>query len=435
MHFIYQILSNIVFGLFFPLSIFHPKLRQGLLRRLGIYLDVERGLNGEWPRSIDKGPRVWFHGASAGDLIALFPVIKAFKELVPEAVIVVSTMTNSGHTIAENRLLRHVSGITFLPFDAGRPVRKALSILQPDLLVLEYTELWPNLIHFAKKRGCKVALTNGRIGEDKLSRYRQLFGLIGNPLEKMDLLMMREPVEAERITSLGAIPRTVQATGNTKLDNLAKAPEAAKVETFAQLLGMDNQVVFVAGSTHEGEEKGLLKTFGKLRKQHPELRMIIAPRYPDRAQKLLQLSKAEGFRAALRSEVDSSAEKVHQSPVVILDTMGELAVTYGVGRLVFVGGSFVPRGGQNILEPAGQGRAVLFGPHMRNFRDAVEMLMGRGGLQVADFEALTKVSLELLEQPEELEHLGQMAFDAVQKARGASVKNASLLAELLKNPA
>ncbi len=423
MHIVYQLVSYLVIGLLLPVWMLHPKLRQGLLRRLGLYRDVaEPGQI--WPPTRGEGPRILLHGASAGDLLALLPIIRHLRARAPDCTLIVSTMTNSGFAIAQDGLEGLPDGVTVVPYDLPGATTRAMQVLAPDLLVLEYTELWPNLIHAAKASGAKVALTNGRLSEGNMRRYRWMGLLFGNPLARLDLLLMREEVEAERALKLGAPQSRIQVTGNTKFDNLIKKlPEDS--DALKAALGRHEGAWFVAGSTHEGEEKGILQAFRGMREVQQDLRLLIAPRYIERAPKIAALAKHEGFEAGLRS-----ADSAQTSDVVVLDTMGELATAYGLATLVFVGGSFVQRGGQNILEPAGQGRPVLFGPNMRNFRDSVEVLLGRGGIQVTSPEQLQKVACELLARPEEIEDLGSMARAAVQKVRGASEKNAQALLRL-----
>ncbi len=427
MHVVYQLLSYLVFGALWPLLLLHPKLRRGIRRRLGLYEHDER----PWPPSrAEDQPRIWFHGASAGDLLALFPVIQRIRELRPEATLIVSTMTNSGYAIAESKLAPIVDGTTYVPYDFPGSTRRAVEVLRPDVLVLEYAELWPNLIHATKASGARVALTNGRLSESLVRRYRLLNAVAGNQLDKFDLLMMREPVEAERALELGAPPPRVKVTGNTKFDNLPKAPDHAAIEDLRGQLGVDDRRVLVAGSTHEGEEKSILVAFKGMREVDPTVRLFIAPRYVERASKIEALARAEGWKVALRSTAAKDPQRVAAADVLVLDSMGELSRVYGLATLVFVGGSFVPRGGQNILEPAGQGRPVLFGPYMMNFRDSVEILLGRGGIQVQSPAQLEKIGRELLSRPEEIERLGVMARNAVQKARGASAKNAEMILDL-----
>jgi 3-deoxy-D-manno-octulosonic-acid transferase len=426
-HLIYRVLAALVLGGLMPLWWLHPKLRQGIRRRSGRYGDVlPAGAPGPWPASRGAGPRIWLHGASAGDLLALMPIILELRRRAPDSTLVVSTMTNSGMVIARERLGPHVDGVTFVPYDLTGPTRRALRAVRPDLLVLEYAELWPNLIEAAREVGARVALTNGRLSESLVRRYRLMNALFGNQLGKLDLLLMREDVEAERALALGAPAARVRVTGNTKFDNLARPPPAERVEALAAALGPGP--FFVLGSTHEGEERDLLAVAARLRAVAPGLRVLVAPRYVERAPRVAGLARLAGLSVALRSAGGADATT---ADVVVLDTMGELAAAYALATLVFVGGSFVRRGGQNILEPAGLGRPVLFGPYMMNFRDSVEVLLGRGGLQVRSVAELEQLAVRLLERPDELQRLGEMARAAVQRARGASERDAALLLELV----
>lgn len=427
-HYLYQLASYLVLGVLSPVLLLHPKLRGGLARRLGLY----RG-PAPWPPPRAPGapgPRIWLHGASAGDLLALMPIAAELRLASPTATIVASAMTRSGHEIAMTKLAALVDGVTFVPFDLPGATRRAMRAIAPDVLVLEYTELWPNLIHAARRAGAKIAMTNGRIGETKLGRYRLLNLLFGNQLAKLDLLLMREEVEAERALALGAPRARVVASGNTKFDNVAHPAAPELVSRLAAVFQPKGEPVFVAGSTHEGEERALFGCLRVMREVEPRVRMIVAPRYTERAAKVLALARAEGLSATLRSS--GGAGEPGRADVLVLDTMGELSAAYALATLVFVGGSFVPRGGQNILEPAGQGRPVLFGPHMMNFRDSVEVLLGRGGIQVPSAEKLASIARELITQPDELTRLGDMARAAVQRVRGASKLNAARILQLVE---
>jgi 3-deoxy-D-manno-octulosonic-acid transferase len=254
-----------------------------------------------------------------------------------------------------------------------------------------------------------------------------LFSLVANPLREIDLFLMREDDEAERVLGLGAPLERVWVTGNTKFDALASLDRAAKDENLRRALNIPDQVpVLIAGSTHDGEEEKLLHVYRRLLKQHPELRLVIAPRYIDRAHKVAALAHDLKLTVGFRSQ-----ENRNGGQVVILDTIGELSQAYRLATLVFVGGSFTKRGGQNILEPAAQGRPVLFGPHMENFRDSVQVLVGRGGIQVNDAEHLYGILAELLARPEAVTTLGRLAEAAVRQVSGASRRNVAHLETLL----
>jgi 3-deoxy-D-manno-octulosonic-acid transferase len=414
----YVLLSSLAFVLLSPLLLLARKTRGGFRQRFGFYRPTEVPTGG-WPR-------VWLHGASAGDLQALAPMIGRFRERFPDARIFLTTITDTGRAMATQRLLSQVDAVLFAPWDLAGSTARAMTALRPDVLVLEYAEIWPNLIAAARRAGARVVLTNGRFSPERLRGYRTLFTLFGNPLAELDLLLMREDDEAERALSLGAPLDRVWVTGNTKFDGLSVPGPSPEDEALRAALGLPAGVpVLMAGSTHEGEEEILLGVWDRVRKTVPELRLVLAPRYVDRAPRVLGMVQGHGIRAVRRSQGPPGA------PVMILDTIGELARAYRLATLVFVGGSFTARGGQNILEPAAQGKPVLFGPRMENFRDSVQVLLGRGGIQVADAAQLERVVSELLARPEVVADLGGLALQSVRQVSGASQRNVDLIARLL----
>ena len=418
MRWLYVVASHLLFALLFPVLALHRKTRNGLRQRLGHYRAGEVPVGG--------APRIWLHGASAGDLLALSPMVAPLRARFPGCRVFFTTTTNTGYLMATGRLRELVDGAFRWPYDLPGATRRAMVALAPDLLVLEYTEIWPNLLRAAKAFGASVVLTNGRFSPAHLGQYRLLFGAIGNPLADVDLLLMREEDEAERALQLGAAPGRVFVTGNTKFDALVSQPPSAD-PGLREALGLtEGEPAWVCGSTHEGEEELLLEVFLRLRRDFPALRLVIAPRYIDRAARVQVLAEQAGLESGLRSRGTGRGRAV-----VVLDTIGELPQVYGLASLVFVGGSFTSRGGQNILEPAGQGRPVLFGPHMDNFRDSVQVLVGRGGIQVNDALHLYKVMHELLTRPDKLSELGALAATAVRQVSGASARNVDAMAELL----
>jgi 3-deoxy-D-manno-octulosonic-acid transferase len=421
------VVAYLVFAVLSPFLLFHPRVRAGLRRRLGLY--------GADPVAA-AGPRVWLHGASAGDVLGLVPIVRELKALRPDARVIVSSITDSGAAMAEQRLMRGdaplADAVTFLPYDLPGAVRRTLAALRPDVLVLEYTELWPQLITAASAQGRRLVLTNGRIGPRNVRRYRLLFRLVGNLLAAFDLLLMRADDEAERALQLGAPLGRVHVTGNTKFDALAVSTPKESDEALRSALGLGPGRLWVCGSTHEGEEGALLDVYARLRQTFGDLHLLLAPRYVERAGRILGMARERGLVARLRSQAARAGEPAQ---VIVLDTIGELVASYTLATLVFVGGSFTDRGGQNILEPAACGKPVLFGPHMENFQDSMQVLVGRGGLQVSSPAALEQLVRELLERPEELAKLGTLAREAVSAVRGASARDARLIAELLPPPA
>jgi 3-deoxy-D-manno-octulosonic-acid transferase len=335
-----------IFLVLFPFLLLHPRVRHGIRRRLGIYdHDLLR----------TPGPRVWLHGASAGDVLGLVPIVRELKALRPDVRVLVSAITDSGASMAEQRLIAPglADAVTYLPYDLPGACRRAIAALRPDVLVLEYTELWPQLIRAASRAGVRLAMTNGRIAPENLSRYRILFALAGNLLEHFDVLMMRADDEAERALQLGAPRDRLHVTGNTKFDALAVSVPEAEDAGLRAALGLSGGRLWVCGSTHEGEEGPLLDVYAGLRRDFPDLRLVLAPRYVERSGRVLALARERGLPSRLRSDGGGG------EAVMILDTIGELVRVYQLATVVFVGGSFTSRGGQNILEPAACGKPAL----------------------------------------------------------------------------
>ncbi len=419
MHLLYVLFSWLAGWLVLPVVSLMSKTRQGFWQRQGFYPEASRVLG--------RTPRIWLHGASAGDLLALSPMIDRLRARLPHAAIIVSTMTNTGHLMGVERMKGKTDAVIYVPWDFVGATHRAVAALKPDLLVLEYTEIWPNLIHAAHAAGCRIAVTNGRFSQQHLGRYRTLFTLIGNPLQQLDALLMRTDEEAERVRSLGAPAERVHVTGNTKFDALVPASEAPQDETLRRALGLTaTDRVLILGSTHEGEEELLIRAWHTLRAEFPDLKLVIAPRYIDRTARVVELVRQTGVAVGLRSQGVGA-----DVPCVVLDTIGELSRAYRLATVVFVGGSFTTRGGQNILEPAAQGKPVLFGPNMQNFADSVQILVGRGGIQVNDEAHLVRVMRDLLARPESIESVGALAAQTVRQISGASDRNVDMLVRLL----
>ena len=418
---LYSIVLTLAVVLGMPFWLAHRKTRPGFAERFGFY----------GSRHLPQGtPRIWLHGASAGDLLSLSPMIKLLKKRFPQSCLVVSALTDSGAQMARTRMKDDIDEFIFVPWDTPFATRRAMERIKPDLLVLEYTEIWPNLIRAAKEAGAKVVITNGRFSPKHLNGYRRLFALTGHPLQNIDVFLMREPEEAERALILGAPKERVVVTGNTKFDALAPLEsDPAKESALRQALDFpEGAPVFIAGSTHEGEEPLVIGVYKRLLERHPDLCLAIAPRYIDRAARIAAAAESAGFKPRLKSApLGPNANR--QTRVAVIDTIGELTLAYSIAKIVFVGGSFCKRGGQNILEPAAQGKPVLFGPNMDNFKDSVRLLVGRGGIQVQDPDHLFRVVDELLAKEDELRALGELALKTVSSVRGASERN---VAEMMR---
>jgi 3-deoxy-D-manno-octulosonic-acid transferase len=399
-------------------------------RASGKYLRTFRERMGRLPvyLNLDGDRSIWIHAVSVGEVLAARPLVPALRERFPGHRIFLSTTTMTGNQVAK-KSLRGIDGLFYAPFDFPRAVRRALEVVNPSLLVLVETELWPNLIHEAGRRGARIALVNGRISPRSFPRYRRVRRLLGTVLSEIDLFLMQGEAHAERIRAMGAPSDRVHVTGNLKFD----AVEAGRPpERLVRLIhgGGAPRPLWVAGSTVGGEEELVLSAFHRVRERVPQARLLVAPRHPERFASVPALIESAGFRCLRRSALDPAAWA--DGEVLLLDTLGELAQLYALASVVFVGGSLVPAGGHNILEPAIAGKPVVVGPHMENFQEIADTFRAEGAMvQVTSAEELAReVSALLLDEPRR-RGLGERARGLVGRNRGAVSRTTDALAPLV----
>ncbi len=424
MYFYYNLIINSLSILAWPIVLcalpFAPKLRQGFWSRLGFYSREQREALADLPH-----PRVWFHAASVGELSAVAPIVTALKERHPNLSVVVSTMTLNGFNLIREKIPA-VAHTLLVPLDFSGSVKRALRRVEPDILVIAETEIWPNLLHEAKRQGCLLALVNGRMSEKSFRGYQRLGLWLREILDRFDLLAIQSDGDAERYLKLGANAHRVKVTGNAKFDSATVDTPSALAQ---ELRISSEQPVWVAGSTRPGEEEIILDAFVKVREQIPDAVLILAPRHLERLNEVEKLLLSRRLEFTYRSRVSS---ELLNFPIIVLDTMGELVKIYGLGRVAFVGGSLVPLGGHNPLEPAGSGVPVLFGPYTEHFTKGAEVLLERGaGTVVRQADDLAQMVLNYLRDPELSRQHGQLARQAVNAHRGASGQTAALLQKLM----
>ncbi len=410
---------------YFPRIVLGKKYRQSLLGKLGrLPADFV-------PEKLSK-PRVWFHAVSVGEVTALGPLVKEFKELQPLASVIVSTGTETGQARA-HEVIPHADGFFYLPLDFPAFVNNVVNRIRPDLFVLMETELWPNLIHSIKSSGATIALANGRISDRSFPRYKRLRAFFALTLNHFDLFLMASEVDGRRMEEMGAPSGRVQVTGNTKFDAaLLKTPADVKPD-ISDVLEIDGSVpVFVAGSTHPGEHEIVLDAYRALAEKFPDLLLILVPRHVEKSPQILSAMRDRNMEPPfLRSSVETG-EKRNGRKVIIVDRTGELFQIFSLASVVFIGGSLVPRGGQNILEPAAWGKMVLFGPSTEDFRDARDILVSAGsGIEVTGTEDLIREVAGVLSNPARAEILGKRGREEILKHVGSARKNAEILAKLL----
>jgi 3-deoxy-D-manno-octulosonic-acid transferase len=339
--------------------------------------------------------------------------------------------------------LKEAERLFYLPLDLPWAARRLARLIKARLFITVETELWPNFLRQAKKNGARLMMANGRVSPRSYKTYRHLRPFFRRVLADYDRLNMIGPEDAERIIAMGADPDRVSVAGNVKFDRIADDvhPELAGAMRAKLGLARDTRLL-VAGSTRPGEEEQILRAYRILLTEHPDLRLIIAPRHIERAPAVAALAEEAGFKTVLRSEPtpplfpagEGNTTKTGELPVIILDTMGELFAVYGLASLAFCGGSLVPLGGQNPLEPAAWGKTVLFGPSMEDFREAGELLAEAGaGFTVRDAEELAAKAAGLLDDPEGTTARGEAGRRAILAHGGASERNVAAIRELLQN--
>ncbi|HVO30394.1 MAG TPA: glycosyltransferase N-terminal domain-containing protein, partial [bacterium] len=332
---------------------FLPRWRYGLLERAGV-------VKPEVVAATRKTPRIWLHAASIGEVRAAHPLLAALRAARPDVGVLLTTMTPEGNRTAAS--LGLADAVSMLPLDSWGGPARLLDALQPDALVLLETELWPGLLRAARRRLIPVLVVNGRISARSFGRYAAAKTLLAPVLDDVAVFAMQAEVDRQRILSLGADPRRVELHGNLKYDAVS-LPQPPPPDALASLR---DEVVWVAGSTHDGEEGPVADAFLEIRRTLPDVRLIVAPRHKQRADEAARTLEARGLTVVRRS---SLAGRPAKGAVILLDTSGELAAVYGLASAVFVGGSLIPRGGHNPLEPLAFGVPVAFGPHTANFDD------------------------------------------------------------------
>lgn len=378
---------------------------------------------------------IWLHAVSVGESIAAAPLVRELLKRYPDLPVTVTCMTPTG----SERIQAMFGGPEYagrvqhcyLPYDLPWAAARFLNTIKPRLAVIMETELWPNHIHQCAKRGIPVALANGRLSERSARGYARFGKLTGPMLAEMSLLAIQTEAEAERFRALGALPECVEVTGSIKFDLTVDPQLLVRAAELREQWQAADRLVWIAASTHAGEDEQILAAHRQLLQQWPNALLILVPRHPERFGTVYELCLREGFTTCRRS----TGESVQPADQVLLgDTMGELLFMYALADVAFVGGSLIPHGGHNLLEPAALAKPLLSGPHTFNFLEIAAMLRNAGALrEPADSAALAATLAELWERPEQAVSMAK-AGSAVMKAnQGALAKLLDGLSRLIRD--
>ncbi len=368
-----------------------------------------------------RGRRIWVHAVSVGEVTCAAPLVAAL-EAMDGVEVVVSTTTETGQNVARKKFGHE--RVFYCPLDFTHAVSRAFDRVKPDVLVLVELEIWPNMLLEARRRRVPAVVVNGRLSETSSRGYARVLPLVAPALNSVWYWSVQTEEYARRLRSLGVSAERIGVTSSMKYDAASLDPDYTVRARIRDEFGIgDDEIVLVAGSTHRGEEEAILDAAG-------EMRVILVPRHPERWGEVEELLKARGFNYVRRTRL---AEPAGPQPVILLDTMGELSSVYQAADLVFVGGSLVPHGGQNPIEPASVGKPVVFGPNMWNFDEAKDALLeARAAIGVRDRAGLIRAVQGLADSHQERRRMGLRAREVIVSRRGATPANARVVEKALE---
>lgn len=413
----------IFFGPFLPLIwLFSRKRRANLLQRFGLNTGIEPGRSGK--------KTIWVHALSVGEVVSSVPFIKALKKKSPSTEIVFTASTKTGfdiarqlfqdpeHTVPEDTL---IDQLAYFPFDIGFCIDKICSRIQPDAVVIIETDLWPNFLYEMKKKQIPVILINARLSERSLKGYLFFRAFSALMFSSLTAIMVQSDMDKQRFEQLGIRKDKIQVTGNIKFDQAPSELDSSDIQNIrAKLFLGPESIVFIAGSTHEGEEKILLSVYKKIKKKFSDLVLIIVPRDIGRAKEIESCCGSFNLSVVRMSKMASSCESFKKTDIIVVDKMGELTKLYAVCDVAFIGGSLVPQGGHNPLEAAAVSKPVLFGPDMSDFVMISNLLMDHGGArQTADEKQLFDALEDLLGNDSLSKQMGEQNFKIFCEHSGA----------------
>ena len=369
---------------------------------------------------------IWIHAVSVGEVLAVSRLVERMRQSFPQHRVFVSTTTDTGQALARKRFGEE--NVFYFPMDFALTIRPYLRALQPELVVLAETEFWPNFLRLAHASGARIAVVNARISDRSWPRYLRFTWALRKMLAHVDLFLAQTVEDGARMQSIGADSGRIQITGNLKFDVSLPTPPPIVDSLRRSLAAEGAGPVLVCGSTVEDEEPPLLKAFENLRVAHPRAVMILAPRHPERFDDVAILVRQLGIPSVRRSQWQGQSLA---GGVLLVDTIGELAALYALADVAFVGGSLVPRGGHNIIEPAQHGVAIVTGNYTENFRDIVTLFQSRDAVRIVGLSELPLTLMQLLADDAERQALGRRALETIRSQMGATSRTLEGLKTLI----
>ena len=413
------------------LTVLSPFIAWRMIRHGRYRRGIREKLLGQLTLPSDIREVVWFHAVSVGEVIQLRKVVDEFRRQTSDRFrVLVSTSTDTGFELALKRFSD--CQVTWFPLDFSWAVRSAVHSVQPAMVVLMELELWPNFLAECQRQNVPVAVINARISVRSHRGYSRICRLMAPLFGRLALVAAQSQANADRLQSLGVSQNRLHVTGSIKFDGVETDRKNAATDRLRKLFSLSEaEIVFMAGSTQEPEEQVVLQTWLECRKECPSLRLILVPRHRERFDDVAKLVRAAGVDVVRRTLLETS-ERPTPDAVILLDTIGELSACWGLADIAFVGGSFGNRGGQNMIEPAAFGAAVVFGPNTWNFRDVVQTFRETNAcVQLQSREELTPLIARLLTDPNERQSLCHAARNAVKVQAGATFTTATLLVKVL----
>jgi len=378
-------------------------------------------------------PRViWIHAVSVGEVRAALPLVHELTVRYPEHPLLITTMTPTGSAQVRELFNGRVAHC-YAPYDYPSAVRRFLDRTRPVMAIVMETELWPNIFHQCRVRSIPVFVTNVRMSESSMRKYQRFASLARATLQQVSRFAAQSPADAQRLLTLGAGPESVTVTGSIKFELNAGASLRESAEVLRIAWGQDRPV-WLAASTHQGEEEAVLAALTQLKqhKRFANMLLVLVPRHPERFAAVARLCRKGGFRVAVRSE--NRGALAAEVEILVGDTMGELQLFFGAADVAFIGGSLVPTGGHNLLEASALGKPVVFGPHMFNFQEISQMTLERGaGVQIQAPSELAPAISDFLGNANRRDSAGEAGRRMVEENRGALAANMRILEQLLGN--